>query len=399
MKFDHKLKFKITRSRVHRTACALSVLVVISLCYMSTRTYSATANVSLAEDDWTVAEEDREARGPAPSAEALAARVARLNAARRERNAELFAARPGGAVLALLAGRAAPRLRRTLRALARVRGVQDSLLVVSHGHYDDRVNALVRGVRFCRVLQIFFPHSRQLVPEAEPGAEPERRAGRAERKLHWWWTARFLFERHLRGPERLVLFLQEGEHVAPDALHVLRYAQRALADRADADVVSLGRPGAREPDYGALTVEPWRPPCQRGLAFNRSLWARVAARAALFCAYDDASWGYSLLHVFAALPRGHAGMLASVAPRVLPAPARAPPGALFPARVRCVFLAGPAGRAGPRLRAPPHGAGGWDDPRDRLLCLDPFLATTACDAPYASTAPLDQYDTTLRFPE
>ncbi|XP_073944653.1 alpha-1,6-mannosyl-glycoprotein 2-beta-N-acetylglucosaminyltransferase-like [Choristoneura fumiferana] len=345
--------------------------------------------MSMAKDDSMMLEEDYEVRGPALSAEALAARVARLNAERRERNGERWAA-PGaaGAVLAVQAGRRAALLQRLLLALAQVEGIEEALLVVSHSFYDDRVNTLVRSVRFCRVLQIFFPHSRQLNPDADclkrgAGAECAARGARAEHKQHWWWTAHFLFDHCLGNSERLVLFLQEDDCVTRDLLYMLRYAQRALAYHADADVISLGKPWTPEPDFGALTVEPWRPPCERGLAFNRSVWARVAARAALFCAYDDASWSYSLLNVFGALRRGHAGMVASVAPRVLAAPA--PAGALFPARVRCVFLAGPGGRAGPRLRAPPHGNGGWDDPRDQLLCLDPFLATTTYSVPYTST--------------
>ncbi|XP_063618714.1 alpha-1,6-mannosyl-glycoprotein 2-beta-N-acetylglucosaminyltransferase-like [Cydia splendana] len=293
-------------------------------------------------------------------------------------------------VLVVLAGRRAARLQWLLASLAAVADIGDALLVISHSFYDEAVNEVVKRVKYCRVLQLYYPYSVQLFPNRFPGPDLNRShavAIAAEEKHHWWWTISFLFNRYTSIDHKmgLVLFLQEDDYVAPDLLHMLRYAKRAFTYHPEAEVISLGRP-VTEADYSLLTVAPWQPPFESGLAFNLTFFKKLQASASYFCQYNDASWSYSLLAAFASQPRGYVDMITSMSPRVVSTreyasgregveKAQGVFNKLIPMRVRVAYIATGEGRVS-HPEPVPHGAGGWEDARDRLLCLDPFLITT-----------------------
>lgn len=339
-----------------------------------------------------------------PEAAALRARLRRLN----KQDAEILNWRRFGPVtrdtpvLLVEVHRAAARLQLLLASLARVRDIHTALLVLSHSYYDEAIVRLGRGVRFCMVAQIFYPHSVQLHPTHHPGVDPadcppgaspsagagcrSRDARRVERKLHWWWKASFAFERAdwAPGHRAPVAFLEEHQLAAPDLLHMLRHAERALARFPAAVAISLGR--APEPALGPacdlLAVDAWRPPECAGLALNATAWRRLAALAVHYCTHDDVSWEASLTAAGAQLPGGRAAAVSCAVPRLVPQGGEAERamleaergGALFPARVRAVHV---WGAPEPAAERPPPPTGGWADLRDQLLCLDPFAADEA----------------------
>lgn len=271
------------------------------------------------------------------------------------------------------------RLQYLIVSLAQVRGIERALLVFSHGYYDERIDELVRSITFCEVRQIYFPHSPQLHPGAFPGeVGGARDAERVQHKQHWWWKAHVVFSRLQWSG--MVLLLEEHDRVAPDTLHLLSFAQRAFAYHPEAQVVSLG--GARGTgvaEYALLMLEAWRGAHGVGLALNRTAWWRIVAQTERFCLFDDVEWSYSLQHLFAAWSGGAADALVAVAARVVAAAGAWRDAALFPEAVRVVAAWGPVGR----LRAVPpevRGAGGWADPRDHRLCLDPLLSDAETDA-------------------
>ncbi|CAG9786416.1 unnamed protein product [Diatraea saccharalis] len=292
------------------------------------------------------------------------------------------------------------RLQYLIVSLGQVRYIKNAMLIFSHSYYDDKINKLIRSIRFAKVMQIFYPYSMQLNPDKFPGADSEdcngsvtcvgRDALRAERKHHWWWKAHFVFhsfdwsESH-RG---MVTFLEEDDYVLPDILYILKYARQALKYFTSVDVISFGRLWARGLDYDLLTVDTWRPPYDRGLTFNRTAWLKIVALASHFCFYDDSSWSYSLMNLFGQFPRGYSDMVATVVARVhatrdFPSGwaaaarlSRAPRRGMFPRAVRAVVMFGSAGRLRREWHPPPRGDGGWADLRDHMLCLDPLQATT-----------------------
>lgn len=316
-------------------------------------------------------------------------------------------------VLLVQARRDLQRLQLLVLSLSQVHHIHTVLLVFSHSYYDDAINKLVSSITFCRVMQIFYPYSLQLYPNNFPGVDPEDclssggskgcsdRDGRlTEHKHHWWWKASFVFNNldwsgNYKGT---VIFLEEDNYVLPDLLHMLRYTTRSEVVLQGIYVMSFGRPYAKDLDYDLLSVSSWRPPYDKGLAFNKTVWEKIAVLSSHFCMYDDVSWSYSLLNVFRQFRGGRADVVAAVAPRVL-ATSMFRNGRtalvqistwlderkMFPAKVKAVMLYGHDGRVDKTLKPPPWGNGGWGDLRDHLLCLDPLM-TTATDNSRSVTA-------------
>lgn len=112
-------------------------------------------------------------------------------------------------------------LRHLIVSLAQAKDISNSLLIFSHDVYDEDINDLVQSVDFCKVMQIFYPHSLQTHPHEFPGTDPKdcprdmnkeqalkancnnapfpdlyghyREAIFTQTKHHWWWKANRVF--------------------------------------------------------------------------------------------------------------------------------------------------------------------------------------------------------------
>lgn len=299
-------------------------------------------------------------------------------------------------------------------SLSQVQGIQTALLIFSHSYYHESINRLVRNIDFCKVMQIFYPFSLQLHPYKHPGVDPEdckpgypapknpkycliRDAYLTEHKQHWWWMANFIFRR-LKWSKRYqspVIFLEEDNYVTPDLLYMYHFIHRSLEYFPYVEVASFGRTWTRNTEMDLLTVEPWRPPFDVGLAFNKTTWEKILELSEKFCMYNDYSWSYSLLHLFENFPRGHVDMVACMVPRVLKIKEFENTDdilttvskllgnlELYPKKFQAVHLFRPEGRVERVIKGPPVGSGGWNDIRDQLLCLDPLMSTTTEEKRY-----------------
>ncbi|XP_076651396.1 alpha-1,6-mannosyl-glycoprotein 2-beta-N-acetylglucosaminyltransferase isoform X1 [Halictus rubicundus] len=162
-------------------------------------------------------------------------------------------------------------LRHLIVSLAQAKGIEQTLLVFSHDVWHPDINYLVQSVDFCRVMQIFYPHSMQTHPHSFPGEDPNdcprnirkeqaldlgcinakhpdlyghyREAKFTQTKHHWWWKANRVFDQLsiTRNHTGMVLFLEEDHYVAEDFLHVLRLMERTCKHSCEkCNVLSLG---------------------------------------------------------------------------------------------------------------------------------------------------------------
>ncbi|XP_032672720.1 alpha-1,6-mannosyl-glycoprotein 2-beta-N-acetylglucosaminyltransferase isoform X1 [Odontomachus brunneus] len=162
-------------------------------------------------------------------------------------------------------------LRHLIVSLAQAKDIEQALLVFSHDIWHPDINYLVQSVDFCRVMQIFYPHSIQTHPHTFPGEGPNdcprnirkeqalnlkcanakhpdlyghyREAKFTQTKHHWWWKANRVFDRLsvTRNHTGMVLFLEEDHYVAEDFLHVLRLMERTCKLSCErCNVLSLG---------------------------------------------------------------------------------------------------------------------------------------------------------------
>ncbi|KAM7359202.1 alpha-1,6-mannosyl-glycoprotein 2-beta-N-acetylglucosaminyltransferase isoform 2-T2 [Cochliomyia hominivorax] len=162
-------------------------------------------------------------------------------------------------------------LRHLIVSLAQARDISKVLLIFSHDFYDEDINDLVQSIDFCKVMQIFYPHSIQTHPHEFPGVDPDdcprdikkdqaiirkcnnalypdlyghyREAKFTQTKHHWWWKANRVFDQLevTRYHTGLVLFLEEDHYVAEDFLYLLEMMQRRTKDLCpQCNILSLG---------------------------------------------------------------------------------------------------------------------------------------------------------------
>ncbi|CAI5533263.1 unnamed protein product [Closterium sp. Naga37s-1] len=232
-------------------------------------------------------------------------------------------------VMVLLVHNRPAYLRRTLEALSKVEGIEDTLLIVSHDGYYPEMHALVRGITFCAVKQLYFPLSPHLFSASFPAASPAdcrgraqgasgvrgegarggectgqadqygsfRDPGRLSLKHHWWWAMNAVWGgvEETRGYGGHVVWVEEDHLLFPNALRHLQallLAKHArcphciAANLAPSDVHSI-----QDDEPGELAAERM---CNVGYAFNRSVWELIHAQAKPFCLYDDYNWDLTL---------------------------------------------------------------------------------------------------------
>ncbi|XP_015432447.1 PREDICTED: alpha-1,6-mannosyl-glycoprotein 2-beta-N-acetylglucosaminyltransferase isoform X3 [Dufourea novaeangliae] len=198
--------------------------------------------------------------------------IEKANAAQRVYNEEAFGPlAPDAPVIVVQVHTRLTYLRHLIVSLAQAKGIEQTLLVFSHDVWHPDINYLVQSVDFCRVMQIFYPHSIQTHPRTFPGEDPNdcprnirkeqalnlgcvnakhpdlyghyRESKFTQTKHHWWWKANRVFDQLFvtRNHTGMVLFLEEDHYVAEDFLHVLRLMERTCKHSCErCNVLSLG---------------------------------------------------------------------------------------------------------------------------------------------------------------
>lgn len=99
--------------------------------------------------------------------------IERANAEQRVYNEESFGPLANDApIIVIQVHTRLTYLRHLIVSLAQAKGIEQTLLVFSHDVWHPDINYLVQSVDFCRVMQIFYPHSIQTHPRTFPGEDP-----------------------------------------------------------------------------------------------------------------------------------------------------------------------------------------------------------------------------------
>ncbi|XP_076308155.1 alpha-1,6-mannosyl-glycoprotein 2-beta-N-acetylglucosaminyltransferase isoform X1 [Tachypleus tridentatus] len=306
-----------------------------------------------------------------------------------------------------------------IRSLQQTKGIEKVLVIFSHDLFDREINQLIQKISFCKVTQIFYPHSIQLHPDTFPGQDPNdcprdmkkeealvkgcnnahypdryghfREASYTQAKHHWWWKMNYVFDglevtRNHTGP---FLFLEEDHFVFPDILHVLNLMELKNKDCSTCNILCLGN-YAKSFNFPAkgnqVEVTKWLSSKHNmGMVINRSLWTQIKMCAKDFCTFDDYNWDWTLQHVsFSCLP-SPLNVMVTVSSRVLHigecgvhhkgkdcsserVVKRAE--SILSAARRYLFPTSLSLHQGlKRTLRVPKGNGGWGDIRDHKLCL------------------------------
>ncbi|XP_003376050.1 small G protein signaling modulator 3-like protein [Trichinella spiralis] len=133
-------------------------------------------------------------------------------------------------------------------SLSKVWNISEVLLVISHSAYDEEMNNIVKSIKFCPVLQLFYPLRMELFREKFPDADPEHCNGTccrpeskrrsikvaqiAQIKHHWWWKVRnyptaalvqaFEYIEELKKSDFWITLLEEDHYASPDLYETLK---------------------------------------------------------------------------------------------------------------------------------------------------------------------------------
>lgn len=223
-------------------------------------------------------------------------------------------------------------LKLLVRSLERAAEVHGFLLIFSHDYFSEEIDAIVRGITFCKVLQIYFPFSTQLYPDEFPGKDPRdcprdiskgdalktgclnaahpdsyghyREAFITQTKHHWWWKLHFVWERvqAMQGYDGFVIFLEEDNYILPDFFHYYKSMMEFRKSHcADCDLLALGNHDGLT-DFTKLSnkvlTTGWMSTKHNiGMAISREVYYKLMGCNVEFCTYDDYNWDWTLQHL------------------------------------------------------------------------------------------------------
>lgn len=223
-------------------------------------------------------------------------------------------------------------LRLLIRSLEKAAEVHSFLIIFSHDYFSEEINAIVQGISFCKVLQIYFPFSTQLYPSEFPGQDPRdcprdiskdqalktgclnaehpdsyghyREASITQTKHHWWWKLHFVWERVqvMQGYGGFAIFLEEDNYILPDFFHfyksMIKFRKYSCED---CDMLALGNHNGLS-DFTRLSnkvlTAGWMSTKHNiGMALSREVYYKMMGCNNEFCTYDDYNWDWTLQHL------------------------------------------------------------------------------------------------------
>ncbi|XP_026174981.1 alpha-1,6-mannosyl-glycoprotein 2-beta-N-acetylglucosaminyltransferase [Mastacembelus armatus] len=223
-------------------------------------------------------------------------------------------------------------LRLLISSLEKAAEVHSFLLIFSHDYFSEEIIAIVQGITFCKVLQIYFPFSTQLYPNEFPGQDPHdcprdiskdnalktrclnaehpdsyghyREAFITQTKHHWWWKLHFVWERvhAIQGYSGFVIFLEEDNYILPDFFHLYKLMIEFRKNSCpDCDMLALGNHNGLS-DFTKLTntvlTTGWMSTKHNiGMAISREVYYKLMGCNNEFCIYDDYNWDWTLQHL------------------------------------------------------------------------------------------------------
>ncbi|XP_071770337.1 alpha-1,6-mannosyl-glycoprotein 2-beta-N-acetylglucosaminyltransferase [Centroberyx gerrardi] len=220
-------------------------------------------------------------------------------------------------------------LRLLIKSLENAAEVHSFLLIFSHDYFSEEINAIVQGITFCKVLQIYFPFSTQLYPSEFPGQDPRdcprdiskaealktgcvnaehpdsyghyREASITQTKHHWWWKIHFVWERVqvMQGYSGFVIFLEEDNYILPDFYHLYKsMIEFRKSNCMDCDMLALGNHNGLT-DFTKLSnkvlTTGWMSTKHNiGMAVSREVYYKLMGCSNDYCTYDDYNWDWTL---------------------------------------------------------------------------------------------------------
>merc|ERR1712227_1199528 len=221
-------------------------------------------------------------------------------------------------------------LRECFKSIAEVKGIEQTLLIVSIDTREAEIISFLESVSFAPLLIIYHPYSMAFFkgqyPETDindctrdqktnldqcnSAAKPDsfghyREAKYSQIKLHWIWKLNFIYQKIKAYKIDRAIFLEEDHFLTTDALHV---AQQIIMPNIEncraAGKICLGALGTytknnqKFASTDALTQTLWVSGSHNmGMVIDRTWYDIVRKNAFNFCFHDDYNWDFSLMAI------------------------------------------------------------------------------------------------------
>ncbi|KAE9554829.1 hypothetical protein FO519_001944 [Halicephalobus sp. NKZ332] len=268
-------------------------------------------------------------------------------------NAEVYGGpQTASIVLVIQVHNRAEYLKILIESLQQVKGIEKALIIFSHDIYYPPVNELILNIKFCQVIQIFYPYPIQIFHNRFPGTDPndcEEKIQRKEAKLincnnwnspdtyghyrsapltqikhHFWWKMNYVFDGILDKYHinTNIILLEEDHMVAPDIFHVLEKLIEVRNQSCnECNMLVLGlftrNYNNYQRDIFKVGRQTWYGKHNTGMVLNRELWNSFKSCTKMFCEFDDYNWDWSMIQIsYKCLPKKMMAIYAK-SPRVL----------------------------------------------------------------------------------
>lgn len=234
-------------------------------------------------------------------------------------------------------------LQLVVESLREVKFIESCLLIFSHDVINKTMNEYIANITFAPVLQIFFPFSNQLHPKEFPDQSPNdcsrdegkasakqrgcanadfpdtyghyREAHITQMKHHYLWMLHFAFEKVkvLENFLGTIVQLDDDIYVYKDVVFLLQKASKEIQGHEfqNVSLIFLGTSmvgNSADKSLRLLKMD-WRPGSW-GFGLRRHFWTQLRSCVRTFCNVDDYNWDWSLLHTAAkCFPEGRLKML------------------------------------------------------------------------------------------
>jgi len=217
-------------------------------------------------------------------------------------------------------------------SLEKAKGIEKALIIFSHDIYFPPVNDLIVNIKFCQVIQIFYPYPIQIFHNRFPGADPHdceekmkkkeaeeakcnnwnspdsygnyRSAPLTQIKHHFWWKMNYVFDNILDkyNINKNIILLEEDHMVAPDVFYTLDKVIGVKNEScAECDIVVLGlftrNYNNYQRDLFKIGKQTWYGKHNTGMVLNKRLWNAFRSCSKMFCEFDDYNWDWSLIQI------------------------------------------------------------------------------------------------------
>ena len=206
-----------------------------------------------------------------------------------------------------------------VQSLSQVVGISETLLIVSHDGYFEKMNKIVEGINFCQVKQIFAPYSPHVFSNSFPSISPadckEKDDPRIEHcegnpdqygnhrspkivslKHHWWWMMNTVWDglEETRGHSGHILFIEEDHFIFPNAYRSLQLLTALKPKKCpDCYAVNLAPCDVKSRGEGWENLIAERIG-NVGYAFNHTVWRKIHRKATEFCSFDEYNWDITM---------------------------------------------------------------------------------------------------------